>query len=129
MDYPDLKEVRHLIRKLKKIKSRCFVKSLDTNNFALVFETCRMIDLLSFPLFFYCEKYYKVNLSDVYLDSYLRMPYERFSLNYKLIIRDLTNLLLFTNFIDRKLEISDVKESILNIYIYILQNNFNNIKK
>lgn len=74
-----------------------------------------MIDLLSLPLFFYCEKYYKVNLSDVYLDSYLRMPYERFSLNYKLIIRDLTNLLLFTNFIDKKLEISDVTESILKL--------------
>ena len=54
MNMPEIDEVKGLIIRLKQIKVEAFCMLKDVNNFKTVFETCRLIDMLTLPLYFFC---------------------------------------------------------------------------
>ena len=119
MNKPEIDDVKDLIIRLKRIKVDAFNKLKDVNNFKDVFETCRLIDMLTLPLYFFCEKYYKVKLSSIRFDSYMQVPYKRFLLNPDNFTIELAIIILFTNPIDLNVDITELREPILNVYKYI----------
>lgn len=119
MNMPEIDEVKGLIIRLKQIKVEAFCMLKDVNNFKTVFETCRLIDMLTLPLYFFCEKYYKVKLSSIRFEPHMQVPYKRFLLNPDNITKELAIIILFTNPIDLSVDITELKEPIFNVYRYI----------
>ena len=68
--------------------------------------------MLTFPLYFFCERYYKVNLSSIRFDSYMQVPCKRFLLNPDNITTELAIIILFTNPIDLSVDTTELKNPI-----------------